>query len=47
MLQKEGALKKSKELLFVEFYNYTGLKSEEMKKKCSDEDKWVLVKVSL
>ncbi|KAJ8572467.1 hypothetical protein K7X08_008978 [Anisodus acutangulus] len=47
MLQKEEALKKSKELLFVEFCNYTGLKSEEMKKKwkkLSDEEKGVMIK---
>lgn len=47
MLQKEEALKKSKELLFVEFCNYTGLKSEEMKKKWkkfSEEEKWDLIK---
>ncbi|KAJ8529956.1 hypothetical protein K7X08_036791 [Anisodus acutangulus] len=44
MLQKEEALKKSKELLFVEFCNYTGFKSDEMKKKFSEEEKWVLIK---
>lgn len=47
MIQKEEALKKSKELLFVEFCNYTGLKSEEMKKKWkkfSEEEQWVLIK---
>ncbi|XP_015055040.1 uncharacterized protein LOC107001529 [Solanum pennellii] len=47
MIQKEEALKKSKELLFVEFCNYTGLKSEEMKKKWkkfSEEEQWDLVK---
>ncbi|XP_016506413.2 uncharacterized protein LOC107824183 [Nicotiana tabacum] len=47
MLQKQEALKKSRELLYLEFCNYTGLKSEEMKKKwkrLSEEEKWVLVK---
>lgn len=47
MIQKEEALKKSKELLFVEFCHYTGLKSEEMKKKWkkfSEEEQWDLVK---
>ncbi|CAN4107867.1 unnamed protein product [Withania somnifera] len=47
MLQKEEALKKSRELLFVELCNYTGLRSEEMNKKwkkCSEEEKWVLIK---
>ncbi|OIT27705.1 PREDICTED: uncharacterized protein LOC109213584 [Nicotiana attenuata] len=47
MLQKQEALKKSRELLYLEFCNYTGLKSEEMKKKwkrLSEEEKWALVK---
>ncbi|KAF3676865.1 putative protein RMD5 -like protein A-like [Capsicum annuum] len=47
VLQKTEALKKSKKLLFMEFCNYNGLKSEEMKmkwKKISEEEKWVLIK---
>ncbi|XP_060169272.1 uncharacterized protein LOC132600196 [Lycium barbarum] len=47
ILLKHEALKKSKELLFVDFCNYTGFKSDEMKKKWkkfSDEEKWVMIK---
>ncbi|CAK9136940.1 unnamed protein product [Ilex paraguariensis] len=47
LVQREEAMKKSRELLFTELCQYMDLKSEEMKKKwkqMKEEDKWVLVK---
>ena len=47
LLQREEALKKSKELLFTEMCQYLALKGEEVKKKwrkMDEEEKWVLVK---
>ncbi|KAL7199605.1 hypothetical protein ACSBR2_021819 [Camellia fascicularis] len=55
-LQREEAMKKSRQLLFTELCEYLGLKPEELKKKWKkmdddeedggggEEDKWVLVK---
>lgn len=46
-VQKEEAMKKSKELLFTELCQYLGLKEEEVKKKwrkMDEEEKWGLVR---
>ncbi|KAL6269901.1 hypothetical protein ACE6H2_026812 [Prunus campanulata] len=46
-MQREEAMKKSRELLFTELCHYLNSKSEEVKKKwrkMEEEDKWVLVK---
>ncbi|XP_044507947.1 uncharacterized protein LOC123227276 [Mangifera indica] len=48
LVQKEEAMKKSKELLFAEFCQYWGLEEEDAKKKwrkTNEEEKWELVKV--
>ncbi|KAL2513527.1 uncharacterized protein Fot_27556 [Forsythia ovata] len=48
MVQREEALKKSRELLFTELCNFMALKSEDLKKKwerMNEEEKWVLAKV--
>ncbi|KAJ0010351.1 hypothetical protein Pint_33518 [Pistacia integerrima] len=47
LVQKEEAMKKSKELLFTEFCQYLGLKEEDARKKwrkIKEEEKWDLVK---
>lgn len=47
IVQREEALKKSRELLFTEMCNFMGLKSEDLKKKwrkMNEEERWVLVK---
>ncbi|CAB4289919.1 unnamed protein product [Prunus armeniaca] len=46
-MQREEAMKKSRELLFTELCQYLNSKSEEVKKKwrkMEEEDKWVLIK---
>ncbi|KAL8554848.1 hypothetical protein ACS0TY_002867 [Phlomoides rotata] len=46
-VQREEALKKSRELLFTEVSNFTGLKSEDLKKKwrrMNEEERLVLVR---
>ncbi|XP_031278951.1 uncharacterized protein LOC116143148 [Pistacia vera] len=46
LVQKEEAMKKSKELLFTEFCQYLGLKEEDARKKwrkIKEEEKWDLV----
>ena len=46
-VQREEAMKKSKELLFTELCQYLALKGEEVKmkwRKMDEEEKWVLVK---
>ncbi|PIN16896.1 hypothetical protein CDL12_10443 [Handroanthus impetiginosus] len=45
--QREEALKKSREVLFAEVCNFTGLKSEDLKKKwkrMNEDEKWDLTK---
>ncbi|XP_022869557.1 uncharacterized protein LOC111388958 [Olea europaea var. sylvestris] len=47
LIQREEALKKSRELLFTELCNFMGLKSEDLKmkwEKMNEEEKSVLVK---
>ncbi|KAJ4716034.1 Mediator of RNA polymerase II transcription subunit like [Melia azedarach] len=47
LVQKEEAMKKSKELLFTEFCQYLALEEDEAKKKwkkIDEEEKWGLVK---
>ncbi|KAF5448381.1 hypothetical protein F2P56_028923 [Juglans regia] len=47
LVQREEAMKKSKELLFTELCQYLALKGDEVRKKwrkMDEEDKWVLVK---
>ena len=47
LVQREEAMKKSRELLFTELCQYMGLKEDEMMKKWKgmiEDDKWVLVK---
>ncbi|XP_059654628.1 uncharacterized protein LOC132301388 [Cornus florida] len=47
LVQREEAMKKSRQILFTELCQYMGSNSEEVKKtwkKMSDEDKWVLAK---
>ncbi|XP_073121614.1 uncharacterized protein [Henckelia pumila] len=46
MLQREEALKRSRELLFAEVSNFTGLQPEDLRKKwgtMGQEERWVLV----
>ncbi|GAV65104.1 hypothetical protein CFOL_v3_08619 [Cephalotus follicularis] len=47
LVQREEAMKKSRELLFTEFCHYLALEQEEVKRKwkgMDEEEKWVLVK---
>ncbi|XP_059654631.1 uncharacterized protein LOC132301390 [Cornus florida] len=47
LVQREEAMKKSRQILFTELCQYMGSNSEEVKttwKKMSEEDKWVLAK---
>ncbi|GFP92064.1 hypothetical protein PHJA_001350500, partial [Phtheirospermum japonicum] len=46
MVSREGALKKSREILFIEVCNFTGMKSEDLKNKwhkINEDERWGLV----